>query len=249
MYVLGIDTATKVAGAAIVKDGRIISERFIHNKLTHSQVLLPMVDQVIADAGITVHELGGIAVTGGPGSFTGLRIGMAFAKTLAQVLQIPVTGVSTLQVLAANVLHFEGLICPILDARKQEVYTCIYRCSGGKLHIIEEARAMSIENLVEKLNGTEGSVIFLGDGVPVYFEKIQAILGGRAVQANQLNLYTRAGAVALLGAEEFRRGEIKGLTEINPVYLRRSEAEITWEKRRGEAENEKACCHDLRSLG
>ncbi|TLN04343.1 tRNA (adenosine(37)-N6)-threonylcarbamoyltransferase complex dimerization subunit type 1 TsaB, partial [bacterium] len=126
MFVLGIETATQVAGVAVVNEDRLVAERFVHNRKTHSQNLLPMIQQVLEDTGISPRELGGIAVSGGPGSFTGLRIGMAAAKSMAQVLGIPVTAVPTLDALAWNVTGVEGLICPILDARKQEVYTCLY---------------------------------------------------------------------------------------------------------------------------
>ncbi len=244
MYILGIDTATKVAGTAVVKDGRLISERFIHNKLTHSQVLLPMVDSVLSDAGIKITELQGIAVTRGPGSFTGLRIGMAFAKTVAQVLNIPVAPISTLRVLAENALHFQGLVCPIMDARKNEVYTCIYKASAGSLEQLTPEAALGIEQLIKEILRFGGDVLFLGDGVPVFFDLLQDRLGQRADKASETNLFSRAGAAAIQGYEIIERGEAPRPEEILPVYLRRSEAEITWEKKRGELVDEKAGGHE-----
>lgn len=252
MYVLGIDTSTKVAGAALVKDGHIISERFIHNKLTHSQVLVSMVDQVIKDAGITVKELEGVALTRGPGSFTGLRIGMVFAKTLAQILKLRVVAVSTLEVLAANVQHFPGLICPILDARKKEVYTSVYTSREGIIKQLLPPQAISVEGLVEELEvlagkaeNRENEMLFLGDGVPVYFEELKSRLGTRVLKAEPLNLFPRAGGVALLGSQKLLLNQGDALDNLAPVYLRRSEAEITWEKKRGESADEENCCHDL----
>ncbi|WP_418791641.1 tRNA (adenosine(37)-N6)-threonylcarbamoyltransferase complex dimerization subunit type 1 TsaB [Phosphitispora sp. TUW77] len=234
MKILGIDTATRVAGAAVVGDNRLISERFIHNLKTHSQNIIPMIQQVMDDAVIKPGDLNGIAVTGGPGSFTGLRIGMSVAKTMGQVLGIPVVGVSTLKVLAWNCCHTSALICPILDARRNEVYTCIYRSSPeGPEELITPA-AMAIEQLLDELSRYGDPVIFLGDGVPVYRDTIINRLGSQALFGTMTNSFPRAGAVAELGMIELKHDRPADYTFLQPVYLRKSEAEITWEKKHGQ---------------
>ena len=235
MYILGIDTATRVAGTAIAGEDRVISERFVHNMKTHSQNIIPMIQQVTDDAGLKPEALQGIAVTVGPGSFTGLRIGMSVAKTMGQVLCIPVVGISTLKVLAWNIYRASGLICPVLDARKKEVYTCVYRSEPEGLKEIIRPAAVGIGKLLQDLSKYEEEVNFLGDGVPVYREELIQGLGSRAVFGTMLNSYPRAGALAELGMVQIKEGRHSDYTFLQPVYLRKSEAEVTWEKKhRGE---------------
>lgn len=231
MFILGIDTATKVAGAAVIGEGRLISERFIHNLKTHSQNIIPMIQQVVDDAGITPRDLAGIAVTGGPGSFTGLRIGMSVAKTMSLALDIPVLPVLTLKALAWNILGTKGLICPILDARKNEVYTCIYKSADKDLVELIDPSALSIENLIEKIAGTQGEVTFLGDAVPVYRDIIKEKLGPRVRFASMINSFPRASAAAEIGLSLLKDADPAEAIFLQPVYLRKSEAEVTWEQK------------------
>lgn len=232
MFVLGIDTATRVAGTAVAGDDRLICERLIHNLQTHSQNIIPMISQVMNDAGLKPADLHGIAVTGGPGSFTGLRIGMSAAKAMGLALNLPVISVSTLKALAWNLYRAEGMICPILDAKKNEVYTCAYRSGDSGLEEIFSPAALSPGELIGQLEqfGAE-KVNFLGDGVPVYRDTIKAALGERAFFAPMINAFPRAGAVAELGLAKLRAGSLADPTFLQPVYLRRSEAEITWEQK------------------
>lgn len=236
MYVLGIESATRVAGAAVVNEEKLVAERFVNNLKTHSQNLLPMIQQVLEDAGISPKELGAIAVSGGPGSFTGLRIGMATAKSMAQVLQLPVVGVPTLEALAWNVTGVEGLICPILDARKQEVYTCLYESREGVPVPAAEPRAVSLEELIEILTAVKKSVTLLGDGVPVYGPEIAGALGEKISFAGQINLFSRAAGVAWLGRRMVTEGLAGDGKTLQPVYIRRPEAEVTWDRKHGAAE-------------
>lgn len=233
MFVLGIETATRVAGAAVVSEERLIAERFVNNRKTHSQNLLPMIRQVLEDAGITPRELGGIAVSGGPGSFTGLRIGMAAAKSMAQVLGIPVAGVPTLEALAWNVAGVEGLICPILDARKQEVYTCLYETRNGVPMPVTEPKAASLTELTGLLKSLDRPVTLLGDGVPVYGGEIYQAVGKRIKAAAGINLFSRAAGVAELGRRMIEAGRTGDTLTLQPVYIRRPEAEVTWDLKHG----------------
>ncbi len=234
MFVLGIDTATRVAGAAVIGEDRLISERFIHNLKTHSENIIPMIRQVMEDAGIKPVSLSGVAVTGGPGSFTGLRIGMAVAKTMGQALNIPVLAVSTLQALAWNVYGVEGLICPVLDARKNEVYTCLYKSGPGGLEELSSPAALGPDRLVAELAGSEDKITFLGDGVPVYREVLVEKLGPRALFVTMINCFSRASAVAELGLARLKEGRLGDPTFLQPVYLRKSEAETTWSEKHGD---------------
>lgn len=231
MYILGIDTATRVAGAAVMGADRLISEHFIHNLKTHSQKIIPMIQQVMDEAGIKPGDLHGIAVTGGPGSFTGLRIGMSVAKTMGQVLNVPVIGISTLKVLAWNMFRVKGYICPILDARKNEVYTSVYQSVSDGLKELINPSAISIHNLLTELSGYNETVTFIGDGVPVYSETIKKSLGERAAFGTRVNSFPRASAVAELGLLQLQEGRVSDPTFLQPIYLRKSEAELTWEEK------------------
>jgi len=233
VYILGIDTATRVAGAAVAGENRLIAERFVHNLKTHSQNIIPMIDQVMRDAGIKPENLYGISVTGGPGSFTGLRIGMSVAKTMGLALNIPVVAISTLKVLAWNLYMAPGLICPILDARKNEVYTCLYKSVPGGLEELADPAAVSIDRLVDELSRFSDEVIFLGDGVPVYEDVLRDMMGRRALFGTMINSFPRASAAAELGLNKMKEGRLSDFTFLQPVYLRKSEAEITWEKKHG----------------
>lgn len=231
MRILGIDTATQVAGTAVIGEDRLISERFIHNLKTHSQNIIPMIQQVMDDADLKPEQLHGIAVTGGPGSFTGLRIGMSVAKTMGMALNIPVIAVSTLKVLAWNVYGIDGLICPVLDARKHQVYTCIYEStSDGLIKLINPA-ALSIGQLITEIFALAGKITFLGDAVPVFGDILREELGDRAVFGTKINSFPRAAAVAELGLLRLKEGRLSDSTFLQPEYLRKSEAEVAWEEK------------------
>jgi len=238
VLVLGIDTATVVAGTAVVTEGKTIAERFVNNRLTHSQNLMPMIDQVLKDAGVTSKDLDGLAVSIGPGSFTGLRIGLATAKGLAQVLNLSLAGVSTLDVLAYNLAGLPGLICPILDARKQQVYTAVYRGYQQERFSpdlcpvkLTDYMAVSVAELVEILSQYQEPVTFLGDGVAPYRTQLADGLGDKVFFASPINSLPRGSGVAHLGLSRLKAGEGKDWLFMEPAYIRRSEAEVTWEKK------------------
>lgn len=233
MYILGIDTATRVAGVAVLNEERLIVEKFLNNQKTHSQNLLPMIAQAVLEAGITPADLGGIAVTMGPGSFTGLRIGMAAAKSLAQVLNIPIKGISTLETLAFNVLGVPGLICPILDAQRNQVYAAIYYTGEDQLVKMEGPYALSIDSLVDNLQKHHREVTFLGDAVAVYGAELLAKMETNAHLASKINCLPRAAAVAELGFKAIARGDYDDTILLTPFYIRQSEAETTWQQKQG----------------
>ena len=167
MKILAIEASSLVASVAIMTDDIITAEYTMNQKITHSQTIMPMIDEIVRRCEADLAELDAIAVSGGPGSFTGLRIGSATGKGLAQALNIPIVHVPTLDAMAFNAYGYNGLVCPIMDARRMQVYTGIYRVTK-EVEIVQEGCAISIEELVEKLNELSEPVLFIGDGIPVF---------------------------------------------------------------------------------
>lgn len=225
MLVLGIEAATPVAAVALVKGDKLLSERLINNRKTHSVNLAPIIKSVLEDAEVKPADLDGIAVSSGPGSFTGLRIGMSTAKALAHVLDIPITGVSTLEALASRYFINNQLVCPILNARKAEVYMALYQgneCLNGPL-------ALSVEELCKVLNQYEKEVIMLGDGVPVYREELAQLMGDRVRFAPYSSLLPGGAEIAFIGSHRIATGNYAtSVFELLPTYVRLPEAEIKW---------------------
>ncbi|MFA7467395.1 MAG: tRNA (adenosine(37)-N6)-threonylcarbamoyltransferase complex dimerization subunit type 1 TsaB [Desulfotomaculaceae bacterium] len=231
MYVLGIEASTPVAAAAVATEGKILAERMINNKRTHSVNLLPMVRDVLADAGIDKNQLDGIAVCTGPGSFTGLRIGMSTAKSLAQVLNLPIAGIPTLESLAYPLSGQAGLICPVLNARKNELYSALYRSSGIKLVPLLPAFAAGVKELASILENYDEHIIFLGDGLGEYRTELAELLGDQARFAPDCAVFPRGAAVAELGLRLIKSGAGSDPLALLPHYIRESEAEIKWRER------------------
>jgi tRNA threonylcarbamoyladenosine biosynthesis protein TsaB len=229
LYVLGIESATAVAAVAVAGDGVILAERMVFNQRTHSVNLLPMIKSVLEESGVGKRGITGIAVSGGPGSFTGLRIGMSTAKSLAQVLGLEVVGISTLASLAYP-LAGHRCICPVLNARRNEVYTSIYE-SNGVLNCLAGPMAVQPEKLVEILLSLNCPVIFAGDGVSQYGPVFKAGLGERAGFAPAISNFPRGAAVAELGLAAFREGRGMDPAKLCPEYIRVSEAEANWLKK------------------
>lgn len=225
MKLLILESSGLVASVAVMEEEKMIGEYTVNYKKTHSQTLLPMVDELVKNIGLDLHELDAIGVSKGPGSFTGLRIGSATAKGLSQALQIPVVPVSTLEGLAANLFGTEGVICPMMDARRSQVYTGVYRYEGSKLVTVMEPAALPVEELIEYLNKNGEPVIFLGDGVPVYGDKLsEKMTLSYWIAPSHLNRQ-RAGAVGTLALQYFKEGKIEVSKDHKPEYLRKSQAE------------------------
>ncbi len=225
MYILAIESAAQSAGAAVYGGDKLLSEQFLNNGLTHSQTLLPLIDAALAAAGLSVSDMDRIAVSAGPGSFTGVRIGMGTAKGLALGAGKPICPVPTLLALAYNAVSYKGVIVPIMDARRGEVYTATYRSDGEGLTELTPMRAMPLSSLLPELD----TALFVGDGVPVHKEKILAELGDRAHFAPPQLLYHRASSVALAAREV----EPISPHEAAPFYLRLSQAEREYNEKQG----------------
>ena len=234
MKILGIDTATKVAGVAIVDETGLLAESFLNTGKTHSQRLLPLMDSLLKHTDFAWDDIFGFAVTVGPGSFTGLRIGIATVQGLAQALGKPVQGIVSLDALVENLAGVPGILCPILDARKNEVYTAWYRYEANEMKRLSPYRALAPEKLLQELLPLEEKVTFLGDGVPTYREVLVNGLQERAQFAPSTQNLLKAAEVARLGLKKFHQGQSPHVLEIKPFYLRPSEAEVKWAKMYGE---------------
>lgn len=228
MYVLGIESATAVAAVAVAGANGILAERMVCNRRTHSVNLLPMIKATLADAGLNPADLGGIAVSSGPGSFTGLRIGMSTAKTLAQVWNLKIAGVPTLEVLAFPLGGHGNLVCPILNARKNEVYLAVYDCSGALPSCLAGPAAVPVEELAGFLSSFRPPFTFLGDGVPVYKEALINGFGEESFFACQAVNFPRGAAVAELGRRRLQDGHGVDPLLLLPEYIRLSGAEAAW---------------------
>lgn len=234
MRILGIESSSLVASVAIVEDETTMAEYTVNFKKTHSQTLLPMIDEMVKLLEIDLSTVDAIAVSGGPGSFTGLRIGSATAKGLGLALHKPLIHVPTLDATAYNLYGTEALICPIMDARRNQVYTGIYRFRES-FEIVHGQDAMDIDELIGILNSMGETVIFLGDGVPVFRSRIEETLTVRALFAPAHVNRQRASAVAALGAVYFKEGKTETAMEHKPDYLRKSQAEREREEREGKS--------------
>lgn len=233
MRILALDSSGLVAGVAVLesenekKDAQTIAEYTVNYKKTHSQTLLPMLDEIVKMTELDLDTIDAIAIASGPGSFTGLRIGSATAKGLGLALKKPLVEVPTLEGLAYNLCGTEGLICPIMDARRGQVYTGIYACADNELKVMEEQMAVPIEELAEKLKKYNQKVTFLGDGVPVFREQLKnELLADMKIQFAPAHLNRqRAAAVGALGMNYYREGRTVTAMEHRPDYLRVSQAE------------------------
>lgn len=230
MRILGIESSSLVASVAIVEDEVTMAEYTANFKKTHSQTLLPMIDSMVELLGIELSTMDAIAVSGGPGSFTGLRIGSATAKGLGLALNKPLIHVPTLDATAYNLYGAGALICPIMDARRNQVYTGIYRFEK-EFETVHGQDVMDMGNLIHILNGLGEPVILLGDGVPVYEKQIEKNMSAPFRFAPAHANRQRAAAVAALGAVYFKEGKVETADEHGPDYLRKSQAEREREAR------------------
>lgn len=230
MKILALDSSSAVAGVALIENDKLIGEYTVNHKLTHSQTLLPMVDELLKQTETKLQDIDVYAVSAGPGSFTGLRIGISTIKGFAMAWEKPVIGVSTLESMAYNHLHSDYYICPLMDARNQQVYNAVYRRSRGKMRCEIPPRAESIQTVMEEVKAYQKKVLFIGDGVIPNFEYITQIMGFNAIYGELNNNMQRAASVALLAYQKALKKEWLPASELNPVYLRKSQAERSKEE-------------------
>lgn len=225
MKILALDSSGLVASVAIVEDDNLVAEYTINYKKTHSQTLLPMLDEIVKMTDTDLQEIDAIAVAKGPGSFTGLRIGSATVKGLGLALDKKVIGVPTVEGLAMNIFGTDALICPLMDARRNQVYTGIYKNEKGELKIVKEQVAVGIEEIINALNLIGEKVIFLGDGVSVYRQIIEEMVEVPYCFAPAHVNKQRAAAIAVRASEYYKKGMVENAADFVPEYLRLSQAE------------------------
>ncbi len=228
MFVLGIETATKTGGVAIISEQGVLAEYTLNIEAAHSERLMSTVARVLLDTGVALEDIDGIAVSIGPGSFTGLRIGVSTVKGIAFTTGKPVVAVPTLRALAANVPQAEHVVCPVLDARKQQVYAALYRSGEAGMAELMAPTALSLRDLASRL---DGPTVFTGEGARLFRTELEALLGGRALFAPLSALTPSAASVAELGLGMLHAGGRTDPGELTPLYIRRPEAEAAWEER------------------
>ncbi len=234
MPILAIDTATLVSGVALATADTLIAELTLQTKKTHSELLMPHIAQVLQMAEVDKHALRAVAVSIGPGSFTGLRIGLATAKALAYALKIPLVGVPTLPALAFACPIPGVVLSPMLDAQKGNVYQASYRWHNRELQELVPPRVIAFTDVLKELAAMDTPVLLLGESAAAYREVIQA-RGMPVMLAEPHLIMSRAGSTAVLAHRLLDNGKISDPFTLEPLYIRRSEAEELWEKRCGTA--------------
>ncbi len=225
MLVFGIDTCCNAATAAIADDKKMIAQTVINMGRTHSQIMMPQIEEMFKATELDPCQLDAFAAAVGPGSFTGVRIGVATAKGLAQAADKPCVAVSTLEALAYSSTLFDGIAAPILDARREQVYNALFDCKNGKMTRLTNDRALALCDLLDELNSQNRNIIFMGDGVFVSENEIKSVLGDRAFFAPKTTVMNLGGAVAELGLEKLQNGEGIAYGDLVPSYVRLSQAE------------------------
>ncbi len=221
MILFCLDTSGPVAGAALIRDGAVRYEGMAVNAFTHSQSILPMAEEAYRRTGLVISDTDYFAVTVGPGSFTGVRIGVSTVKALAHALGKPCIAVDALEAMAAGVQPFSGVICPIQDARAGQVYGAAFR--GGTLERLLPDEPLKLEAYLEKVSAFGQPMLFLGDGMPVHQDAIQSILGDRALFAPAHLAFLRPAAAAFLAWN--KREQAVEYKDLSPLYLRPPQAE------------------------
>ena len=226
MKILAIDSTSAAASAAVAQDGRLLGEIYTDFKLKHSEKLLPMIDHLLCDLRLTLSEIDCYAACCGPGSFTGLRIGAAAVKALAHGTDKEIISVSSLEACAYGQLPYEGYVCSIFDARRDELYSSCFYLSGGKTVRLSEDAVCSLEGAASCVPEGE-KILFCGDGILVFKEAIEEMYEDRALFCSPASVYPRASAAALLACGRFAEEAKYSYSEYMPAYLRAVHARKT----------------------
>lgn len=225
MKIIGMDSSGLTASVAIAEDDKLVAEYSVNYKKTHSQTLVPMLDEISKMTELDLSTVDAIAIAKGPGSFTGLRIGSATAKGLGLALNIPIVEIPTTDGLAYNFFGTDRLVCPIMDAKRDQVYTGLYEFVDDKLKVLQPATAEPVEDTIARVNAAGRPVIFLGDGVAVYRERIESLIKVPVTFAAAHKCMQSAASIATLGMEYYKEGKFVPAAEHVPDYLRLSQAE------------------------
>lgn len=237
MQVLALDSATNVASCGVVTPDKVLVEFNLNTKKTHSERLMPMVSEALEYADLKLDDIDGFCVSIGPGSFTGLRIGLSTIKALAFFTGKPLVGIPTLDGLAANLTDTEGLICPVLKARRDEVYCALYINAVSGQERISDYLAISPEKLVGLLSQfNNAKVTFLGDGVSMLPENIKDILGPDCMATPEISRWPRAATIGCLGLQRLQKGCCDDIASLTPLYIKASAAEDRLRKKKNTCE-------------
>ncbi|NBG89376.1 tRNA (adenosine(37)-N6)-threonylcarbamoyltransferase complex dimerization subunit type 1 TsaB [Isachenkonia alkalipeptolytica] len=257
MKIFALDTSSKIATIGILEDGKVLLENTLNDKKTHSENLMPMIEAAFQSVNLTPEDIDVFGVTVGPGAFTGLRIGISAVKGMAEALNKPVVGLSAPEVLAAGIAPTDRIICPIMDAQREQVYAGFFRyrraentehepqsnCNGAtmdqhsgddsepRLRALMDTKVIKVRDLIEEAAQLEGKILFLGDGVNLYEKILREGLG----EAFEKTLYghriPRASMVGALTERKHREGKSHGADRLKPIYLRKSQAEVQFDER------------------
>lgn len=237
MLILAVESSAAPASAAVLADGKLLGEFFVNTKQTHSQTLLPMVKELTGSLGMGCSDFDLMAVSCGPGSFTGVRIGISCVKGMAFANNTPCCGVSTLEAIAAGGLAYGGkILCAVMDARCGQVYNALFRVEDERLLRLTEDRALSIAELSLECSAYGGDLILLGDGAALCYESFQA--WGAQLAPEELR-YQRASSVARLAEAMAQRGQTLSAAGLQPAYLRLPQAERELKKKTGKEGGQK----------
>ena len=230
MKILGIDTSTMAANVAVLEDDKLICEYTINTKKTHSQKLMPMIENMLKLSDLDIKEIDAIAICVGPGSFTGLRIGMATAKAMAHVNNIPLIGVNSLEILGANMDLCNRNICSILDAQRNQVYMNKYILKYDKITELEEISIKPIDELLEEISSSNEDWVLVGEAVYKYKEKIEEI--SNITIPSPANNITKASTLCFVARDKMlANDQVYNCYNINPMYIRKSQAEEQYEEK------------------
>lgn len=224
MTILAFETSAKAASAALFREGVLLGEAYQNTGLTHSQTLLSMAESLMASCGVAAGDIDAVGVAAGPGSFTGVRIGVAAAKGFAWGREIPCVGVSTLAAMAVGFGAWQGYVCPVMDARRSQVYNALFRVDCGKCTRIREDRAISLRDLGEDVKNLSGPIFLVGDGSVLCYNTLLETVPGLVLPPEHRR-HQRAAGVALEAARILETGERPSGAELVPNYLRLSQAE------------------------
>ncbi|WP_027416690.1 tRNA (adenosine(37)-N6)-threonylcarbamoyltransferase complex dimerization subunit type 1 TsaB [Aneurinibacillus terranovensis] len=230
MNILAIDTSNLVLAVSVCTEDKVLGECATNLKKNHSVRLMPMISSLLDEVGMAPDELSAIVIARGPGSYTGVRIGVATAKSMAWALNIPLVGISSLEVLAWNGAYFPGLIVPLFDARRSQVYTGTYRWGKDGVESVHPDRIILFKEALEewKRSDEQESILFLGDDLSIHREAAIDTLGERAVFAPVSYQLPRAAHLAAAGIKALRSGRVEDTADFTPTYLQLAEAEAKW---------------------
>ncbi len=224
MTILAIDSSAKAASVCVANEEKIIGEFFINTSLTHSQTLMPMTEQLLKNTEMTIDDVDAIAVNAGPGSFTGVRIGVAAAKGLAFPKNLPCVSVSTLESMAYNLLGTNCVVCAVMDARCSQVYNAMFRIKGETVERLTDDRALSLSDLLLEFKQTDERILIVGDGAEITYDFLKNE-ASNAVLAPKNRRTQTASSVALAAFQKLFEGKTQTAAELMPIYLRLPQAQ------------------------